>query len=155
MDIGQEKITGRIIAVKENIHTGAKLIMVADNLITSDGDAYYATMACGETPSNDFDNSTAGIKLGIGTTGGGEKDDTDVNTAATATGVRWAWGGYMDLYATGAPPSTSYPKTNDTEANNSGQSTDVVTWYYYWATSDGTCTGIIINGKCCECGKSA
>lgn len=123
------KITGQIIAVRENVYTGAKLVMVGENLVTSDGDAYYATMAVGESPTTDFDNSTAGIHLGSGTTGGGEKDSADVNTETTGDGMR------MDL-------QVGYPKTNDTEANNTGQSTDVVTWYYAWTTTEGNDTGI-------------
>lgn len=129
MEEGKVAIEGTIIAIKENVYNGVKLKMVSHNLVTNDGDLYYAKMAVGGSPSRDFDNSTAGIHLGYGTTGGGDKTDTGVNNETTGGTMR------MALQA-------GYPKANDTEANNTGKGTDIVTWYYYWTTTQGNSTKI-------------
>lgn len=130
MEQGKVMITGRIIAVKENVYSGVKLIMEGKNIVTNDGDKYYAQMASGSTdPTNDFDNATAGIHIGIGTTGSGDKTSTDVNTETTGSGMRMA----LDA---------GYEKTNDTDGDNSGAGVDVVTWLYSWTTTEGNDTGI-------------
>jgi hypothetical protein len=76
------------------------------------------------------------MHLGTGTTGGGGKTDTDVKTRCTAVG------NYIKV-------QSGYPKTNDTEANNTGATTDCVTWYYYWSATEGSSTeineGAIVN----------
>lgn len=127
---GKVNITGKIIAIKENIYSGVKLIMEGVNIVTDGGDLYYAQMAAGSTdPTNDFDGSTAGIRIGIGTTGAGNKADTDLNTETTGSGMRMAL-------------TTGYEKVNDTDADNTGSGTDIVTWCYYWSTTEGNDTGI-------------
>lgn len=122
-------LTGEVIAVKENVVTGAKLVMRGKNIVTNNGEIYYAQMTCSTTPTDDFDNSTAGLRLGQGTTGGGNSTDVGVNTEVTT------------MRNTGAIES-GYPKANDTETDNSGKAADVVTWHYYWSTTEGTGTGL-------------
>lgn len=128
------EIKGTVIAVKENVYSGVKLVYISHNLVTNDGDKYYAQMASGESPTDDFDNSTAGIHLGQGTTGGGDKTDTGVNTEDTR--------GRQTLTA-------NYEKTNDTDADNTGAGVDIVTWLYSYTTTEGNVTkcneGAIVN----------
>ena len=46
-----------ICIVKENINTGKKSWLYAKNIVTNDGDLFYAQQAVGETPTSDFDGS--------------------------------------------------------------------------------------------------
>jgi len=114
---------------------GIELEFVGKNIVTDGGDTFYATKATTKTVPKNFASATAGVRLGYGTTGGGDKGDTDVNTKCTAAGV----GYYNRLSSTSTYP---YPQTNDTEASNSGATTDCVTWYYYWYASQGSATKI-------------
>ena len=43
-----------ICIVKQNTLTGEKTWYYAKNIVTNDGDLYYAQSACGETPTSDF-----------------------------------------------------------------------------------------------------
>jgi hypothetical protein len=127
------ELTGKIVAIKTNTGTGAKLVFTGKNVVTATGEVYYAQRASGlsatETTKTYGITDNASIHLGQGTTGGGDSDDTDVNTTITG------------MYNTGALES-GYPKANDTDGDNTGKATDVVTWCYYWSTTEGTGTKI-------------
>jgi len=106
---------------KENQLFPSKLIY-AKNLVTDDGDLYYAQKSAGETA----DNSYVGMRLGTGTTST-NKSDTDVLTENSA--------GRKVLDAT-------YPKTNDGDADNTGSGVDIVTWRVSYTTSEANFNGI-------------
>jgi len=138
------KLTGNVIGhlVKGDfvngkwIPTGVELHFTGHNIVTDAGDRFYAEHNTTKTLTVDFHAATGGIRLGSGTTGGGDKADTDLNTVCTA-------GGYYTRLESG------YPMAGDTEANNTGDTTDTVTWYYYWSTTGGSATkineGAIVN----------
>lgn len=115
-----------VILILENKETGEKKEIRGRNIVTNAGDQYYAQMACGETPTNDFDAGTAGLHLGTGFVSA-DKDDTDVDTEDTA--------GRMAV-------DSGYPKTNDDDADNGGSGVDIVTWRYSYTTAEGNITDI-------------
>lgn len=119
----QVELTGNVLAIltKED---GTQFRYVGKNIVTNDGDTFYAQSATTKAVAIDFTDTTAGIHLGSGTTGGGDKDDTDVVTACTGTAARKAL-------------QAGYPIAGDTEANNTGATTDAITWYYYWTATEG------------------
>ena len=41
-----------------------KRLFAGANIVTNDGDQYYAQMAVSETPTDDFDAAGAGLRLG-------------------------------------------------------------------------------------------
>jgi flagellin-like hook-associated protein FlgL len=129
------RIGGKVIAVKENVYTGVKLIYETTNLVTNDGDKFYAEIAvdgCSTgSVTNDFTNSTAGIHLGSGTTGSGVKTDTDVNAECTGNSIAG-----RQVHTTG------YPRVGDTDADNTGDGVDIVTWLYSYTTTEGNVTKI-------------
>ena len=95
------------------------------NIVTTAGDIYYAERAAGQTPTNDFNT----MVLGNGTLPAWVKGST-----------------YSDL---GGPiagsaklVSTGYPKTSDTDPDNTGGGADVVTWKFSWSKTDLAATGI-------------
>ena len=94
------------------------------NIITSDGDIYYAQKSVGETPTDDF--TAGGVRIGTGSTTPA-KADTDVTTFITGFSIA---------------ESSGYPKTNDSDTDNSGRGTSTVTWLYEFTTTPAG-TGII------------
>lgn len=122
------QIIGRVLAVLKNKKTGNIKIIHGVNIVTNDGDVYYAQSACGETPTDDFDHATnAGLRLGSDNTAP-TKSDTDVTTFLTGS----------DHVIDG-----TYPKSNDGDSDNTGAGVDVVTWRYSYSTSEGNVSGII------------
>ena len=128
-----------ICIVKENINTGKKSWLYAKNIVTNDGDLFYAQQAVGETPTSDFDGSSGRMELRTGSATPA-KDDvySDVTTPVTAS--RKA----LD---------SNYPKTNDGDSDNTGAGTDIVTWRTSWTTSDFNSNAII--GGCIHVGGAS
>jgi hypothetical protein len=119
-------LTGRVIAVLTNADTGQRHTFEGRNIVTNDGDKYYAQMACGEAPDDDFDAAAAGIRLGTGFSSA-DKDDTDVDSEDS--------NGRLDV-------DSGYPKTDDDDGDNSGAGVDVVSWRFSYATGEGNISGI-------------
>jgi hypothetical protein len=95
------------------------------NIVTNEGDKYYAQRAAGETPTNNFNT----MYLGNGT----QPTWTKTSNYGTLAG---AISGSAKTVASG------YPKTNDTDPDNTGGGVDVVTWKFSWAKADFSATGI-------------
>lgn len=113
-------IQGQVIAILENVETGARSVHETTNIVTDDGNVYYAERGAAETPTLTIDAASVGVNT--------------VNPTATDD--------YGDLTTTGITnPEVSvqsgYPKTNDTDADNTGAGSDVVTWKFIWGTGDG------------------
>lgn len=120
-------IRGRVLAVVRNELIGAELVIPGANIVTNDGDTYYAQSAAGESPDDDFDGANSGLRLGSSNTAP-TKSDTDVNTFLTGSAHA------LD---------SGYPKTDDDDGSNSGAGVDVVSWRYSYLTSEGNVSGII------------
>lgn len=112
------KIESEVIIVITNVKTGKKRVYKAKNLVTDEGDKYYAQKICGETPAYEFKNG--GLKLGSGTTAP-TKSDTDVETYLSGT--------YKTVYS-------GYPRTNDPDTNNTGAGVDIITWKFFYDTNE-------------------
>jgi len=123
----QISIVGRVVAVLENVKTGRRKIIHGVNIVTNDGDKYYAQMAAAETPTDDFDGASSGLRLGSDNTTP-TKSDTDVTTF---------------LSGTDHALDAGYEKTNDDDGDNSGAGVDIVTWRYSYTTAQGNANGII------------
>ena len=120
-------IAGRCIAVLENKHTGDKKIIHGVNIVTNDGDTYYAQSACAETPDDDFDAALAGLRLGDDNTTP-TKSDTDVTSF---------------LSGSDHVCDATYPQTDDQDGDNTGAGVDIVTWRYSYTTAQGNVVDII------------
>ncbi len=110
--------------VLTNHETGEIRIIPGRNLVTNEGDKWYAQSACGETPTNTFANlylATAGPATPA-------KDD-DYSDFTVAGGSEKA-------------KTAGYPKTNDDDTDNTGAGVDIVSWKYEYSTSDGPFTAI-------------
>jgi hypothetical protein len=92
------------------------------NLVTDDGDQYYAQLGAAEATSNSY----VGFRLGTGTASP-TKSDTDVQTEDSA-GRKAVDGGY--------------PKTDDDDTDNSSADIDIITWRVSYTTAEANITNI-------------
>lgn len=117
------ELTGKIVIVIENQETGEKTIIEGRNIVTNDGDKYYAQKSVDEAPDDTF----VGLRLG--------DDDTNPIKADTDVG--------NFLAGTGQTTFSGYPKTNDDDGDNTGAGLDIATWKYYYTTAQGNASGIV------------
>jgi hypothetical protein len=112
-------IEGDAFVVLTNEKTGAVRIIPGRNIVTDEGDKFYAQCACGETPTETF------VNLYLATAGPATpaKDD-DYSDFTLHAGSEKA-------------PTATYPKTNDGDSDNTGAGVDVISWKYEYTTSDG------------------
>ena len=128
-----------ICIVKEDTLTGKKTWFHTHNIVTNDGDLFYAQQSVGETPTSDFDGTSGRMELRTGTVTPAKANVySDLTTPVTTS--RKA----ID---------TNYPKTNDGDGDNTGAGTDIVTWRTSWTTSDFNATGIV--GGCIHVGGAS
>lgn len=123
---GKVDVIGNVVAVLDNVIMGHRRIIHGANIVTNDGDVYYAESICAETPTDDFDGGTSGIRLGSAATPP-TKTSTDVGTFIAGTG--------KGLEAT-------YPMTSDTDGDNTGSGVDIVSWKFAYTTAQGIASGI-------------
>lgn len=111
------EVKGEVIAIVRNIFTGEKRIYRTHNIITNAGDTYYGQQMANETPTNAFDS----LWLGSGGSAPAKGNDSDDITfiSSTAKTVK-----------------STYPKTNDADADNTGDGPDIVTWTFEYAAGD-------------------
>ena len=128
-----------ICIVKENQETGKKTWLYAKNIVTNDGDLFYAQQAASETPTNDFTGASGRMQV---RTGAVTPAKTDVYTQFTTP----VSGSNKIIDAT-------YPMTNDGDGDNTGAGTDIVTWRTSWTTGDFTANLII--GGCIHIGGAS
>jgi hypothetical protein len=110
-----------VVAMLKDEKTGKVRYVPGANVVTNDGDQYYAEAAVG-SPSW----AVAGMRLGTGATAP-SKTDTDVTTF---------------LAGSGKAIDGTYPKTNDDDSDNTGAGIDVVTWRVSYGTGEANGSGI-------------
>lgn len=121
--VGEIKMVGRGFAVLTKANGDIEQIELV-NIVTNEGDKYYAQMAMGETPDTDF--TAGGLRLGTGTTAPA-KTDSDVTTFISGSGKA---------------VKSGYPKTADDDADNTGDGVDIATWTFEYLTSEANAVDI-------------
>lgn len=106
-----------------------KIWKYAKNLITDDGDLFYAQSAASETPTIDFSDANGRQELGNGAQGTPNKTNTYSALITPVVNSR------KIIDAT-------YPKTNDGDSDNTGAAVDIVTWLTSWTKADFNATGL-------------
>ena len=128
--------SNNICIVRQNMETLEKTWNYTHNIVTNDGDLYYAEMSAAETPTSDFDGASGRMELRTGSVTPAKADTyNELTTPITAS--RKIIDG-------------TYPLTNDADTDNTGSGTDVVTWLTSWTTGDFNQTSII--GGCVHVG---
>jgi hypothetical protein len=117
---GRETVCN-VVAMLKDEKTGKMRYIPGANVVTNDGDQYYAEAAVG-SPSW----AVAGMRLGTGGTAP-SKTDTDVTTF---------------LAGSGKAIDGTYPQTNDGDSDNTGAGIDIVTWRVSYGTGEANGSGI-------------
>lgn len=118
-----------ICVVKTNTITGEKSWHYGKNIVTNDGDLYYAQQAVEATPTSDFGGSNGRMELRTGSATPAKADVFTQVTTPIPTSIQ--------------PMTSGYPKVNDSDSDNTGAGTDIVTWLASWTTSDFNSNAII------------
>ena len=118
-----------ICIVKTNTTTGEKTWHYGKNIVTNDGDLYYAQQAVETSPTSDFGGSNGRMELRTGSATPAKADVFTQVTTPIPTSIQ--------------PMDSNYPKVNDGDSDNTGAGTDIVTWLASWTTSDFNSNAII------------
>jgi len=119
-----------ICAVVKNEITGEKRWWFGSNIVTNDGDIYYAKKSAatpGIATNENFVQGRAELRTGTVTPAKGDAY-AQVTTPVTASRKTI---------------ESNYPKTDDQDTDNSGRGADAVSYKYYWNTSAFNATGIL------------
>jgi len=98
-----------------------RLLIPAHNIVTNEGDRYYAQKIAGEAPTNTFN------RLYLSTVDWNATHPSKTSTSDNIASM---------ISRTEKAPATGYPKTNDGDADNTGAGVDVVTWLFSYAKAD-------------------
>ncbi len=124
---GEIGVSGRILARLINEKTGMIQEIEGTNLITSDGDAHYAQRATTQTPALVFQTLI-------------------LSTSVTAPAKDFVYGDVAYIAGSTSVVSVGYPAANDTDGDNSGSGTSVITWRFAYtkaAFNSGVAAGVI------------
>ena len=131
-----------VVLKKDN---GSKHWFYGSNIVTNDGDIYYAKRACGESPASNEN-------FGAIASGAGATCILQNPSSADSLAKADAYGQVSNpIVTSGAQKdcTSAYPKTNDGDSDNTGAGTDVVTYKFAWTTSQiDTSSGNAITGGC-------
>lgn len=104
---------------------GSKEWFYGSNLVTNDGDIYYAKKGAGETPSSNENFGAAACVL---------QNPSSADTVAKTD----TYGSVTSKITTSGAVrglSEGYPKTADTDADNTGAAADAVSYKFEWSTT--------------------
>lgn len=124
------RVAGEIIIVLRNTLTGAKRTMRTHNIVTNAGDHYYAQTAAEETKLF----TVAGMRLGTHATTPTAPAKTDVKLQTTT--------GSTLLASSEKVIDATYPKSDDSDGDNTGAGIDIVTWRTSWLVSEANSANI-------------
>ncbi|GAG77122.1 unnamed protein product [marine sediment metagenome] len=110
------------LLVLENHKTGKKRHIWGRNIVTNDGDLWYAESACGEVVTIDHDS----LYLATANDEGGG--------APTKTST---YGNFTVHAGSEKHVTVAYPQTNDADGDNTGSGVDIVSWKFEYTTGDG------------------
>lgn len=134
-DVPGFQVRGTVQAVLRNPEAGLELIIPGVNIVTNEGDLFYAQRAAEEQPDdNHFTTGAATAFDGImelynGASAAPAKTNDRSDMAGLVSGSAKA----MD---------TGYPQTNDGDGDNTGAGTDIVSYRVSYATGEANATGI-------------
>lgn len=117
----------------------AKIENWGGNIVTNNGDIYYATKAVGGTPTDNYGGSNGRMELADGVQTIAKTDQYgQVNSP---------------IVASRQAIDATYPDVNDTDADNTGAGVNIVTWRVSWTKS--SFTDNTIQGGCIHDGAGS
>lgn len=126
------RVKETIVLVTKDARTGQTLSVteVGPNIVTNAGDLYYAQRGAAETPTYTFNLGEFVVARSF--------TRTVATHGKTCTFGRFAL--TFGLYTGRKTFESGYPKTNDSDTDNTGKGTDVVTYKVIYGTSEANYT---------------
>jgi hypothetical protein len=118
-------VKGTVVVVLKNEKTGKIRRYRTKNIVTNAGDLHYAERGAAETPTN---FTSAAMEYGTAGNAPGKSSDRSDLTTKTSGSLKNIDG--------------TYPMTNDSDGDNTGSGTDIVSWRVSYLTSEGNDTSI-------------
>ena len=129
-------ITGTITLVLTNVKTGKVRVIKAKNIITDQGDEFYAKRSCDEQPDDDqFTTGAAKTFDGVMELGNDLTPPTPDKVQNRSAMTNIVSGSEKVIDAT-------YPKSDDQDADNTGKGIDIATYRTSWLTSEANANDI-------------
>lgn len=124
------RIRGQVVVVLRNEQTGKKTVHVTHNIVTNEGDKYYAARGAAGSPSF----SVAGLRLGshAGTPTTPLKTDVKMQTTTGSSPVA------SSVKAIDA----TYPKVSDPDPDNPSAGAAIITWRVSYLVSEANSANI-------------
>lgn len=104
--------------------TGERALLAGHNLVSTAGELWYAEKIVGDTPTNSFGISELATAVPGTPAAGDNRSNYTIQASSTKA------------------HSAGYPKRNDTDTDNTGKGTDVITFKSEWTAGDGNWTGL-------------
>lgn len=118
--------SNNIRVVLENQQTGNKRYWYGSNIVTNDGDIYYAKRGADENPATDEDFKQGKCIL-----------QNPGSSPTCQKADNWqTFAGQTPISASIDALESGYPKSNDLSSDNDGKYPDAVTYKYYWDTTN-------------------
>lgn len=125
------QVLGLVVCVLKNVETGELAVHKAKNIVTNDGDLYYAQRGVNATPTNFTSGATFDgiMELYNGASGAPGKAVDRSNMAGLVSGSAKAMDG-------------TYPLVNDADGDNTGAGADVITYRVSYTTGEANASNI-------------
>jgi hypothetical protein len=121
MGVGKKHEHDALLVLTNEI-TGEQRRIWGRNIVTTAGNVWYAQKSCGQAPTNDFDT------LYLATA----NDEAGGNPTVTST-----YSNFTVVAGSSKHVTATYPMSPDTDADNTGDGTTVVSWAFAYLVADG------------------
>lgn len=129
----RQTITGRLVVVIENVHTGKKQVHVSKNIVTNAGDLFYAERGVNTAIPTNFTNGSGVFDGIVELYNGASAAPAKGNARNNLVGLVSGSGKAMDA---------TYPRVSDPDGDNTGAGADIITYRVSYLTSEANATGI-------------
>lgn len=129
--VERQRIEAHVRVVRTNVVTGKVDVFETTNVITNDGDDYYAQLMAGETPTNTFNRLVLA-------------DAVNAPGVAKAATYDVLNNGTTDNTISGSTKAfdATYPKTNDDDTDNANAATNAVSYRVSYGTGEANAADI-------------
>lgn len=129
-------IKGNVVIVLTNVKTGKKRTFKATNIVTDQGDEFYARRAVIEQPDDDMFTTGAAFAFdGVMELGNDLTPPTPDKTQNRSAMTNIVAGSEKAI-------DGSYPQTNDSDGDNTGAGVDIVTYLVSYTTGEANANDI-------------
>jgi len=134
------KVRENILLILSDAATGrVEKVVEAHNIVTNEGNRYYAQRSAGETPVQTFQTFGGATRSKLAVAKSYRRTEPSSGGTRTWGDFVFSVGGVKDF--TGAKTvDATYPRTSDPDTDNTGAGTTIVTWRRSYTTAQANFT---------------